>query len=150
MGGQSGLSELSIISWMSAFEGCPLSGVPLYCVQPLVCLMRYQPWVPCCSWHSSERSERRDRSWCRYHTVAQGSKSFLHVFPLSPSSRVLLHPGLHPAPPSPHQLRLLWSLLHLPADSPELWPSTLPRWGTQMPVDVTGRAGCIKGGYATQ
>ena len=30
MGGQSGLSELSVISWVSAFEGCPLSGVPLY------------------------------------------------------------------------------------------------------------------------
>ena len=30
MGGQSGLLELSVISWMSAFEGCPLSGVPLY------------------------------------------------------------------------------------------------------------------------
>ena len=30
MEGQSGLSELSIISWVSAVEGCPLSGVPLY------------------------------------------------------------------------------------------------------------------------
>ena len=30
MEGQSGLSELSIISWMSAFQGCPLRGVPLY------------------------------------------------------------------------------------------------------------------------
>jgi len=30
MGGQSGLSELSVISWVSAFEGCLLSGVPLY------------------------------------------------------------------------------------------------------------------------
>ena len=30
MEGQSGLSELSVISWVSAFEGCPLSGVPLY------------------------------------------------------------------------------------------------------------------------
>jgi len=30
MEGQSGLSELSIISWVSAFEGCPLTGVPLY------------------------------------------------------------------------------------------------------------------------
>ena len=28
--GQSGLSELSVISWVSAVEGCPLSGVPLY------------------------------------------------------------------------------------------------------------------------
>ena len=27
---QSGLSELSVISWVSAVEGCPLSGVPLY------------------------------------------------------------------------------------------------------------------------
>ena len=27
---QSGLSELSVISWVSAIEGCPLSGVPLY------------------------------------------------------------------------------------------------------------------------
>ena len=26
---QSGLSELSVISWVSAVEGCPLSGVPL-------------------------------------------------------------------------------------------------------------------------
>ena len=32
MGGQSGLSELSVISWVSAFEGCPLSGVPLYLI----------------------------------------------------------------------------------------------------------------------
>ena len=30
MGGQLGLSELSVISWVSAFEGCPLSRVPLY------------------------------------------------------------------------------------------------------------------------
>ena len=30
MEGQSGLSELSVISWVSAFQGCPLSGVPLY------------------------------------------------------------------------------------------------------------------------
>ena len=29
MEGQLGLSELSVISWMSAVEGCPLSGVPL-------------------------------------------------------------------------------------------------------------------------
>ena len=29
---QSGLSELSIISWASAVEGCLLSGVPLYMV----------------------------------------------------------------------------------------------------------------------
>ena len=27
---QSGLSELSVISWASAIQGCPLSGVPLY------------------------------------------------------------------------------------------------------------------------
>ena len=27
---QSGLSELSVISWVSAFQGCPLKGVPLY------------------------------------------------------------------------------------------------------------------------
>ena len=30
MEGQSELSELSVISWMSAIQGCPLSGVPLY------------------------------------------------------------------------------------------------------------------------
>ena len=30
MEGQSGLSELSVISWVSAIQGCPLSGVPLY------------------------------------------------------------------------------------------------------------------------
>ena len=30
MEGQSGLSELSVISWVSTVEGCPLSGVPLY------------------------------------------------------------------------------------------------------------------------
>ena len=30
MEGQSGLSELSVISWVSAVEGCPLSGHPLY------------------------------------------------------------------------------------------------------------------------
>ena len=29
---QSGLSELSAISWVSAIEGCPLSEVPLYVV----------------------------------------------------------------------------------------------------------------------
>ena len=28
--GQSGLSGLSVISWVSAIQGCPLSGVPLY------------------------------------------------------------------------------------------------------------------------
>ena len=30
MEGQSGLSDLSVISWASAFQGCPLRGVPLY------------------------------------------------------------------------------------------------------------------------
>ena len=30
MEGQLGLSELSVISWVSTFEGCPLDGVPLY------------------------------------------------------------------------------------------------------------------------
>ena len=30
MEGQSGLSELSVISWVSTVQGCPLSGVPLY------------------------------------------------------------------------------------------------------------------------
>ena len=30
MEGQSGLSELSVTSWVSAIQGCPLSGVPLY------------------------------------------------------------------------------------------------------------------------
>ena len=30
MEGQSRLSELSVISWVSAIQGCPLSGVPLY------------------------------------------------------------------------------------------------------------------------
>ena len=30
MEGQSGVSELSVISWVSAVEGCPLSRVPLY------------------------------------------------------------------------------------------------------------------------
>ena len=30
MNGQLGLSELFVISWVSAVEGCPLSGVPLY------------------------------------------------------------------------------------------------------------------------
>ena len=30
MEGQSGLSELSVISWVSAIQGCPFSGVPLY------------------------------------------------------------------------------------------------------------------------
>jgi len=33
---QSGLSELSVISWVSAFEGCPLGGVPLYTNSGLV------------------------------------------------------------------------------------------------------------------
>ena len=30
MEGQLGLSELSVIAWVSAVEGCLLSGVPLY------------------------------------------------------------------------------------------------------------------------
>ena len=30
MEGQSGLSELSVISWVSAIQGCPLSRVLLY------------------------------------------------------------------------------------------------------------------------
>jgi len=30
MKGQSGLSELSILSWVPAVEGCLLSGIPLY------------------------------------------------------------------------------------------------------------------------
>ena len=35
MEGQSGLSELSVISWVSAIQGCPLSGVPLYSIHYL-------------------------------------------------------------------------------------------------------------------
>ena len=34
MEGQSGPSELSVISWVSAFQECPLSGVPLYLCYP--------------------------------------------------------------------------------------------------------------------
>ena len=30
MGGQSGLSELFVISWVSTVEGCPLGEIPLY------------------------------------------------------------------------------------------------------------------------
>ena len=30
MAKRSGHSEMSVISWVSAVEGCPLSGVPLY------------------------------------------------------------------------------------------------------------------------
>ena len=30
MEGQSGLSELSVISWVAVIQGCLLSGVPLY------------------------------------------------------------------------------------------------------------------------
>ena len=48
MGGQSGLSELSVILWVSAFEGCPLSGVnvPLYSQNPqkhmfVLCKIRF-------------------------------------------------------------------------------------------------------------
>ena len=38
MEGQSGLSELSVISWMSAFQGCPLRAVSLYSFRG--------PWLP--------------------------------------------------------------------------------------------------------
>ena len=49
MGGQSGLSELSVISWVSAFEGCPLSGVPLYLKCYLVCLRSQDDTTFCMS-----------------------------------------------------------------------------------------------------
>ena len=35
MEGQSGLSELSVISWVSTIQGCPLSVVPLYTILSL-------------------------------------------------------------------------------------------------------------------
>ena len=38
---QSGLSELSIISWVSAIQGCPLSGVPLYTISIKTTLQFY-------------------------------------------------------------------------------------------------------------
>ena len=38
---QSGLSELSVISWVSAVEGCPLNGVPLCCA----CLVYIQVYI---------------------------------------------------------------------------------------------------------
>ena len=41
MEGQSGLSELSVTSWASAVEGCPLSGVPLYNVNCCKCICHY-------------------------------------------------------------------------------------------------------------
>ena len=51
---QSGHSELSVISQVSAVEGCPLSGVPLYVLvllQPIVAILIYcrvvSPAVPC-------------------------------------------------------------------------------------------------------
>ena len=37
MGGQLGLLELSVISWVSAVGGCPLSGVPLYTHSTIMC-----------------------------------------------------------------------------------------------------------------
>ena len=40
MEGQSRLSELSVISWVSAIQGCPFSGVPLYSIDTL-CSMMY-------------------------------------------------------------------------------------------------------------
>ena len=36
---RSGLSELSVISWVFAVEGCPLSGVPLYMLQEVVLIL---------------------------------------------------------------------------------------------------------------
>ena len=44
MEGQSGLPELSIISWMSAVEGCPLSGVVYVCVLLVLILSQYFPY----------------------------------------------------------------------------------------------------------
>ena len=41
MEGQSGLSELSFISWVSAIQGCPLSGVPLYIVGDSLVIILY-------------------------------------------------------------------------------------------------------------
>ena len=35
MEGQSGLSEFSVISWVSVVEGCPLSEVPLYIMKEM-------------------------------------------------------------------------------------------------------------------
>ena len=49
MGGQSGLSELSVILWMSTFEGCPLSGVPLYNVHAPDSSHEVLEIVDCCN-----------------------------------------------------------------------------------------------------
>jgi len=53
MEGQQGISELSVISWVSAVEGCPLSGVPLYVIIVrrynrhwyVTCWMFYSQWI---------------------------------------------------------------------------------------------------------
>ena len=39
MEGQLGLSEMSVISWVSAVEGCSLCGVPLYSTQAMKSLL---------------------------------------------------------------------------------------------------------------
>ena len=44
MEGQLGLGELSVILWVSAFQGCPLRGVPLYlCTKSLLCVLSSLP-----------------------------------------------------------------------------------------------------------
>ena len=51
MEGQSGLSELSIISWVSAFEGCLLSRVPLYTIVGLA-LKKMAATLKVHKWHA--------------------------------------------------------------------------------------------------
>ena len=43
-------SELSVISWVSAVEGCPLSGAPLYSIQKVLgsnlsWILEFFPWI---------------------------------------------------------------------------------------------------------
>ena len=43
---RSGQSQVSVISWASAVEGCPLSGVPLYIMELVDSISRDEPDVP--------------------------------------------------------------------------------------------------------
>ena len=75
---QSGLSELSVISWVSAIQGCPLSGVPLYSLI-----------LSLCGLHGYEAKANID---CGVHRAFHVARVFF-FFPTGLDSMHLLYQG---------------------------------------------------------
>jgi len=72
MEGQSRLSELFVISWVSAVEWCPLSGVLLYTVSVISCKF-VNSWLCSSACTSSKREWQRSLIPCAVLIMIQGA-----------------------------------------------------------------------------